>query len=158
MEIAFELHGKPATQGSKRAYTYRKQGGGIGARVEEHGKHFKSWRALVVDAATEAYDGDPVKGPMVLTVRIIRQRPASHFGTGRNVNNLKPSAIYAKPVQRPDSLKICRGIEDALSGVVWVDDSQIIRHVITKEFGPRDRTDVCIELMTSNHEDTEDAK
>lgn len=155
--ITFELHGKPATQGSKRAYTFRKKSGGIGARVEEHSKHFKSWRALVVDAAIEVYDGEPVKGPMSLKVRIIRKRPASHFGTGRNAHSLKGWAIHARPVQRPDSLKICRGIEDALSGVVWVDDSQIVRHVISKEFGPCDRTDVCIEPLKSNHGDAEDA-
>jgi Holliday junction resolvase RusA-like endonuclease len=40
-------------------------------------------------------------------------------------------------VTRPDATKLWRPTEDALTGIVWRDDSQIIRQLVRKRYcGP----------------------
>jgi Holliday junction resolvase RusA-like endonuclease len=42
------------------------------------------------------------------------------------------------PVARPDALKLARAAEDALTGIVWADDAQIVVERLGKVFGPRE--------------------
>jgi hypothetical protein len=46
---------------------------------------------------------------------------------------------------RPDVLKLARAIEDAITGVIWVDDSQIIDEHLYKRWGDPARVEVTIE-------------
>lgn len=46
---------------------------------------------------------------------------------------MKPLAPIA-PIVRPDLLKLARAVEDALSGVLWKDDSQVVVEVLRKRY------------------------
>jgi Holliday junction resolvase RusA-like endonuclease len=48
------------------------------------------------------------------------------------------------PTSRPDLLKHIRALEDALTGVVWRDDSQIIEQHLEKRWGVRAQTTVAV--------------
>lgn len=96
-----------------------------------------AWREDVRYAGRMAMgDRAPIEKPTPLAVRFSfdRPRPAGHHGTGRNAGVLRPGAPRS-PVTRPDVLKVARAVEDALTGVCWDDDSQIVVEQIEKRYG-----------------------
>lgn len=63
-------------------------------------------------------------------------RPASHYGTGRNAGIVKPDApAYPTPFGSGDLDKLERAVLDALTGVVWKDDSQVVDMSSVKRYG-----------------------
>ena len=58
----------------------------------------------------------------------------THYGTWKNEDKLKPSAPNWHK-SKPDLNKILRSTEDALTGVLWIDDSQIAKIEILKMYG-----------------------
>lgn len=128
---SFLVHGKPQTAGSKRAFVNKKTGRAI---VTEDNKKGRSWRADVQSVASTAVDLEKLlEGPLILEVCFYFVRPKSHFGTGRNASRLKMSAP-PWPATRPDTTKLLRAIEDALTGVLWRDDAQIVYQVAAKKY------------------------
>lgn len=49
------------------------------------------------------------------------------------------------PTKKPDCSNILKAIEDALNGVVWKDDVQVVQVAITKKFGPTPCVNVTIQ-------------
>ena len=92
----------------------------------ESSKFLPDWRRGIVAKIIEENIGgmhftNAVKVEMVFSY----QRPASHFGTGRNAGVIKRSAPFWKKT-RPDLSKLVRAVEDAMvdSGLLH-DDGQI---------------------------------
>jgi Holliday junction resolvase RusA-like endonuclease len=81
--------------------------------------------------------------PLSLEVDFYFERPASHFGSGRNADKLKPSA-KAEPTSRPDLSNLVKLVEDALNGNAYRDDSRIVRTVAAKRYGDRARTEIVL--------------
>ncbi|NLX94538.1 MAG: RusA family crossover junction endodeoxyribonuclease [Rhodopirellula sp.] len=154
MRIEFEVIGQPATQGSKVPQLIRRKGGVpvLDGRnnplvvVREHSPKTAVWRQQVAAAAREAYNGELLTCPVRLRLQFVRPRPASHFGSGRNAKRLKASAPLL-PTAKPDTLKLARAVEDALTGVVWRDDSQVCQHELMKSYGPYFTVKVLIETL-----------
>lgn len=149
--ITFEVLGKPATQGSVRSVPIRKKGGGFVEKdgrpvlrpIHQNADKLNTWRQDVAVAARAVYDGDLLDGPLELTVTFRQPRPKGHYGTGRNAEKLKDSAP-PHPTTRPDTVKLVRAVEDALTGVLWKDDSQVVKHHLFKEYGSYFRTIVKV--------------
>jgi len=128
----FWVAGKPQTGGSKKAFVNKKTGRAI---VTEDNKKSKPWRADVQAAAYRAVQLESLlEGPLVLKVTFYFNRPKSHYGSGKNAAVLKPSAPQYH-ITRPDTTKLIRPLEDALTGVLWRDDSQIVLQFAEKKFG-----------------------
>jgi hypothetical protein len=70
------------------------------------------------------------------------------YGTGRNANVLKDWAKDAKPTAKPDLLKLGRAVEDAMSGIIYRDDSQIVEEALLKHYGDKPGVDIIIEKIT----------
>lgn len=153
MAIEFQVVGEPATQGSKKVVPIcNKSGpvvknGRVLTRAVEDNPKTAEWRQQVASAARQAYDGPLLTGAVSLTLVFERPRPRSHYGTGRNAETLKPSAPQY-PTTKPDSVKLTRAVEDALTGVIWGDDSQVCEHRISKRWGQFFRVYVRIEELT----------
>src|SRR4051794_25363456 len=106
--------GKPQPAGSKRAVPMGERWG-----VIDDNPKSKDWKQIVARAAAEQTQlMELLTGPLEVHFVFYVQRPRGHFGTGRNVAKLKDSAP-SFPATRPDVLKLARGVEDALTGVVW---------------------------------------
>jgi Holliday junction resolvase RusA-like endonuclease len=139
VSIQFIIYGQPATQGSKKQMPIFRNGTPVTAngrtltRVVEDNPRLPDWRQQVALAAREAYQGELLLGPVELTVYFYQPRPKSHYGKGRNAWKLRPSA-QAYPVWKPDTTKLTRAIEDALTGVLWRDDSQVVDHHLHKRY------------------------
>ncbi len=139
-DVSFFCPGVAAPGGSKAAF--RSQTGRI--VVKDDCKRNKSWRQTVALFAFQAMKGRlPLADPLKVVVSFVMPRPDGHFGTGRNAGSVKASAP-AHPTVRPDATKLWRAAEDALTGVVWRDDSQIVEQTVCKSYG--DQPGVTVEV------------
>lgn len=118
MEITFDVIGRPAPQGSKKSIGNN--------RFIESSKYLPAWRFAVKDAAEQAVTTEGwarVSGPVELEVMFYLDRPSSVSRTQR-----------PQPTVAPDLDKLIRAVGDALTGVVYDDDSQVIRVLAWKAY------------------------
>lgn len=128
--ITFFVPGIPKPGGSKRFVGLNAGGRAI---LVDACKKNKDWRAVVAWYARKAHAGPPLSGPLAVSVTFVMPRPKSHFCTGRNAGALKPNAT-SLCVTRPDATKLWRAAEDALTGILWMDDAQICDQRVTKMY------------------------
>ncbi len=151
MRIEFTVYGEAKTAGSKKAYPFQsKSTGRLGVRVTHDNPKTKDWMAMVGQVAAAHYDGELLKGPLRLFLQFVRVRPMGHFGTGRNAGTLKDSAPRY-PTTRPDTVKLARAVEDALTKVIWHDDSQVVVHELRKSYGKQVCVKVVIETLDGKY-------
>jgi Holliday junction resolvase RusA-like endonuclease len=107
------------------------------------------WMKKVARSAREVMgDRPPFDGPVKLHIRFYLERPAYHFGTGKNAGRLKERYMNAHHTVRPDRLKLARAIEDALTGIFYVDDAQTVGGPPEKFYAaPGDSQRVEIEMI-----------
>ena len=125
--ISFFVEGRPSPGGSKRYVGHSKAGRAI--LIDMGGKHTKDWRAAVAQAARIAHRKAPLEGPLKLTVTLWMKRPKAHFdrmGVKESAPTWHTSA--------PDATKLLRSTEDAMKGIVWVDDSQVVAQYVEKRY------------------------
>ena len=133
---SFVVYGVAAPAGSKTAQVSPR--GKV--FVRDASKRSAPWKRLVAQAAGEAMAGAGLlEGPLSLTVAVVIPRPKSHYGA----RGLRPSAPSA-PTTRPDLTKYLRGIEDAMTGIVWRDDAQVITQSAEKRYGEPARVSVRV--------------
>lgn len=112
--------GSPAPQGSKRHV-----GRGI---LIESSKAVGPWRERIALAAHSHGDG-PKAGPVGVSLEFVMPRPKS-----------APKRSTPPAVKRPDLDKLTRAILDALTGIAWNDDSQVVTIHATKRLAELDET------------------
>lgn len=120
-EIQFFVPGKAATAGSKKFMGFSKQGI---PRLVDSCKRGPQWRGDVQACAREALlDQGPFRsGPLHLFCRFYMPRPKAHY---KKDGTLRPSApIFC--ITKPDTTKMVRAIEDALTHVLWNDDNLVV--------------------------------
>jgi len=169
MTITFTVLGQAIPQGSKKVVPIMRGGvpvinnGRTLTRAVNDNPKLSGWRQEIAQVGRAAFseatgDDEPelLKGPVCLGVTFFRLRPRSHYGTGRNAGILKQSAPK-HPTQRPDTLKLARAVEDALSQVIWHDDSQVVEHRLVKEWGPCLSVRVEITAINESQEELTDA-
>lgn len=126
-EVSFTVYGLAQPAGSK---TIARASGGR-AWVRDDAKRSRPWKTQVSQTAGEAMNGTGLlEGALELSVIFTVPRPAGHFG----VRGLRPSAPE-HPTKRPDVTKLLRAVEDALTGVVWRDDAQVVAQHAYKVYG-----------------------
>jgi Holliday junction resolvase RusA-like endonuclease len=133
--ISFFVQGLPKPAGSKRAFVLKRGGVYTGrAIVTDDCKKSRDWKTDVSITAKMHYGNAPLlDGPLELTLTFYMPRPKGHFGSGRNAATLKASS-QRYPQGKPDVLKLARAVEDALTGVCWIDDALICHEVLRKEY------------------------
>ena len=149
--IEFFVPGKPGTAGSKNPFPiYRK--GADGQKIftgkvvaVDANKKKSTWMADVKHFAYQAYQGEPLTGPVSLEIIFVMPRPKNHF---KSNGELKPNAeiFHGK---RPDLTKMLRALEDALTGIIWQDDSCVAATNMQKIYGPNPGAQV--KIMSLNH-------
>jgi len=123
--LSFFIPGTPAPGGSKRGFPVKLKSGRIRSNVVEDCARNPAWRERCAAAALENFrglDGLPFRGAVSLSVQFLMPRPKNHFGAR---GGLKASAPRHH-LQKPDRTKLLRALEDALSGVLWMDDVQVV--------------------------------
>jgi len=133
MAITFEVPGDPVPQPRPRITT--RGGHGHAYTPASHAIH--AYRAAIAAAARSAGATPTDAAPLTLIVDLVFARPKSHY----RKSGLRDDA---PKLPRADCSNVLKGIEDALNGVAWVDDSQVGKVVIEKVYGTEGRTTVRI--------------
>jgi Holliday junction resolvase RusA-like endonuclease len=137
--VHFTVHGQAKPAGSKKAFKNPKTGKLI---VTDDSKGSKPWKQQVAGMARDHLpdDWELLRDvPLAVEFTFYVARPQGHYG----VRGLLPSAP-SHPTKRPDVLKLARGIEDALTGILWADDAAIVDEQLYKRFGEPERTEISV--------------
>lgn len=138
MEFSFFIPGTPAPGGSKRAFvlTDKKTGQPLRAKAtgriivnvtDDAGPRNKEWKSVVTIYGRGFMRGaPPYDEAMKVEFTFYLRRPMKHFRTGKNCHMLREDAPLHHTT-KPDVLKLTRSTEDALTGVIWKDDSSNVR-------------------------------
>jgi Holliday junction resolvase RusA-like endonuclease len=122
--ISFTIPGLPIAQPRPKISTR----GGFGRAYVEKDHPIHAYRSAIQLAASQAMQGQqPFEGPVRLAITLLFPRPKSHT---------KKERSRLAHTQRPDLTNIAKGNEDALNGVIWLDDSQIVVLVMQKSWEP----------------------
>ena len=133
MAITFSVPGDPVPQPRPRITTRGKHGHAY--TPASHPIH--AYRAAIAAAARAAGATPTDAAPLTLIVDLVFERPKSHF-LKRGLKDDAPK------LPRADCSNCLKGIEDALNGVAWLDDTQVGRVVVEKSYGTEARTTVRI--------------
>lgn len=151
--ITFTVFGVAAPAGSKTASAlYGRDGkpvmknGRVVTTTRDANPKSKEWKQVVAYTARQSYQGPLLEGPIRFTMTAYRLRPGGHFSKSTGAMN-KKGRDNSYPLSAPDVLKLARGIEDALTGVIWRDDAQIVDEHLYKRWGDVARIEVKIERM-----------
>lgn len=134
--LTFVVFGLPRPAGSKRAFALKKNGVFTGRTVvTDDCKDSREWKNNVRREAAINMDGMPMfLGPVILTAVFYMPRPKGHYRTGKRAAELRPAAPR-HITTKPDLLKLTRAVEDAMTGIVWRDDAQVVEHRLFKKYG-----------------------
>lgn len=125
MTLTFTVFGEAIPQGSAKAFQPRYKDGRPAGRiiVTSDNPRLKGWRQLVAETASKALEGHGWHdGIGAITVVAMFHLP-------------RPKALGTKSkphLTRPDVDKLARALGDALTGVLWRDDSQVTRMTVGK--------------------------
>ena len=139
IKCKFSVPGAAAPQGSKRAFKLR--GSGRVVLVESSAK-VKPYRATVALAARQAWNRPPTGKAVYVRVAFTFTRPKSHFTAKGAIRNGAPDFPG-----KPDTDKLCRAVLDALTGVAYVDDAQVVWLEATKNYAETPGTVIEIREM-----------
>jgi len=132
-EVVIRVMGEPVPQGSVRAFV-TKSGRPI---ITHSNKNTKEWRQRI---ATEGQAKRPIHWDMdqaiLLNIDFLMPRPKS-----------LPKKVI-EDVKRPDLDKLIRAVMDALTGIFYQDDSQVIHIFASKKYvGKNDTPGVTITVI-----------
>ena len=110
----------------------------------------KDYKARVRQYAARNAPKEPLEGKVQLEVQIFRSVPKSW-------SKKKHEAAYAGliwPTTKPDVSNIVKGIEDALNGIWYKDDSQIVHEYSMKQYARE--PGVIVKMWGGNEDETID--
>ena len=137
--LRFTVYGNAEPAGSKTAGRSKK--GGL--FVRDSNPNAAEWKRQIAQAAGQAvHDDELLEGGLNLTLHFYRPRPKSHYNTKGELNAL--GRRMKAPITKPDTLKLARAVEDAMTGIVYRDDAQIVVETLVKSYGEPARVVVSI--------------
>lgn len=138
--IRIVIRGKAEPAGSKTGFVIP---GTKRVSIVDANKKAKPWKQGVAADACDQYKGEPLTCAVDVLMVFTMPRPKGHYGTGRNAQLLKENAPL-QPTVAPDVLKLARGVEDALTGIVYRDDAQIVNEALQKRYGETPMVEILV--------------
>ena len=91
----------------------------------------KAYEQAIRDAVIAQYRGDPLDGPLIVSIYAWFRKPKS--------------SKLTHPTVKPDADNIAKAVLDALNGILWFDDKQVCQLSIHKVYADRDaiELEVC---------------
>lgn len=129
--IAFDVHGIAQPKGSTRMLPLR---GKRGARaiITSANPKASAWQQTIAWTARQHYNRGLLFGPITIGATFYLPRPKT-----------APRSVTA-PIRKPDLDKLTRCLCDALTGVIYHDDAQVIECYARKRFAADPYTAVVI--------------
>lgn len=120
--IELTVYGKAEPAGSKTKTRFG---------VRDDNPKTKPWQAEIKKAAGETMNGrTALEGPLAAHVVFYLKRPKGHYLPNGEFNAAGRRNRY--PTTKPDATKLMRAVEDALTGIVYRDDNQIVWQQVSK--------------------------
>lgn len=112
----------------------------LNGRIVHANPKVKDWMDKIAWLFMARY-GRPclLTGACYLSVMVYLSRPKGDYGKGKNAGKLLPSAPKDH-IKMPDLDKLVRAIQDALTKVVWRDDSQVNKITAEKHYENTEHT------------------
>ena len=132
MEFEVQVAGLPVPQGSTRAFS---RGGRVHTTNDPSGR-IERWRGDIRTAVRDVAPAAPASDPVAMRMSFRMPRPQNHY-LPANARRPKPELRLDAPHWVPsgaDVDKLARAVLDALTGVVYVDDSQVVSIVAAKRY------------------------
>ena len=107
----------------------------------------RAFKRAVIAAAGERFK-KPIDGPVVVEITALFQRPPSHL-TARG--ELRKGAPVFPGRNLGDVDNLAKGALDALTGIAWDDDSQVVDLRVNKRWNHIDRMTISISPWESDH-------
>lgn len=133
--VEFTVYGTPRPQGSMRQFAIKTPTGPHYVMTSAN-RQLKPWRQQVSGEAltqrTESFSCLNEK-PVALTLNFYFKRPKS-----------APKS-RVMPTVKPDTDKLIRAILDALTGILYHDDAQVVKVTAMKHYGDPERVEIRVE-------------
>ena len=114
--ISFTVYGEPIAQGRGRAAVVNDK------VIVYDPKKSRDYKREIKAEAVKVKPKVPWEGPVSLTVKVYKSIPKSFSRKKREL----ALAGALRPTTKPDLKNVISGIEDALKGIIWRDDSQVV--------------------------------
>ena len=139
-KLKLTVPGEPCGQGRPR---FSSQGGFMRAIDPEKSRNYKSFVKYI--ATHEAK-----KQGWMYTELPLRMSIVAYMGIAKSKSKkFKQAAIVGeeRPTKKPDLSNIVKGVEDALNGLLYKDDSQIVELKLQKFYSEEPRLELSLELI-----------
>lgn len=145
--ICIEVLGLPAPKGSYRAMNVRGRAMLIPGGSPQNQKALRAWAKAVAEQARAQVGerSDPLWQGVAVEAQALFKlpRPASHYGARGLLPSAPPDHWH---IVKPDGDKLMRATLDALTGIVYDDDSRIPVQSCTKQWCHRGSEGVVITM------------
>jgi Holliday junction resolvase RusA-like endonuclease len=117
------VFGLPVAQGRPRARHFQDRSGATRVSVFDPSTS-RDWKRTVLAQCLDAKPLAPVEGPLAMHLEFYLPRGVS----------LPKRVVHH--VTKPDVSNLCKAVEDALCGVIYRDDKQIVSLTVEKRYSP----------------------
>lgn len=128
----YRIYGEPVAQGRARAFVPK----GWKRAVMYDPGNSRDWKRTVQGQLLATKPAAPLTGALELRLLFILQRP--------------PSVSVKKrrhPIVKPDVKNLAAGVEDAMTGIIFVDDCQICSLIASKAYGENPGVEIQVRRM-----------
>lgn len=136
VKIYIEVPGEPVAKGRPRfmrnGHTYTPE-------------KTTRWEHLAILAASLDHDGPPLPWPLKVRLTAFFQTPAS-WPLWRKQEAEAGNVVHTS---KPDADNLAKIVGDALNGVVWIDDAQIVDMSVRKYYSNAPRVEICVDRVLS---------
>lgn len=138
--IEFTIPGEPNGQGRPRFTTIN---GHAKAYDPEKSRNYKAFVKLLAAEAIKKSDWKCTESAVLIRIDAYMGIPSS------KPKKFKEGAMTGliRPTKKPDVDNIFKCVTDAISGIIYNDDKQIVHSVITKKYSEHPRVDVTVEII-----------
>lgn len=134
------IPGEPCAQGRPR---FTMSNGQAKAYDPEKSRNYKAFVKLITQQEIKKQGWRYTELPLQVIVNAYMSIPTS------KPKKFKTAALegFERPTKKPDVDNIFKAVTDALSGIAYKDDKQIVSATINKWYAEEPRTEISIEIL-----------
>ena len=132
--ISFTVYGEPVAQGRPR---FARRGNFVTTYDPAKSRDYKD---TVYSVAIQHKPEQPLEGP--LNVKIIAFKSIPKSFSKRKTADAESGILL--PITKPDADNYAKGVKDAMSGLIWRDDAQVVRMLVEKRYSTVPRMEIEI--------------
>lgn len=140
--IEITIPGDPQAQGRPR---FARRGGFVQTYDPPESKKYKE---LVKLHAAKHKPKELLNEALIVEIDIFKKPPQSISKVKKNRLELENESL--RPLTKPDLDNYAKGIKDALTGVIWTDDSKVVELMVRKFYSLNPRAEVRIKTLEEN--------